>query len=113
MELRCDLSVGDFGCFSLLVLIQVLLMSCLFQSSSRNVVAHLLVPHLRLSVIAELLAFADFEAVHFRFQGKEIGHWIALCYVFNKSNSAFVWIIQCFEAALVICWDFAKIEQAS
>ena len=111
MEFRNDLSVGDFGCFPLLVHAQVLLMRCLFQSRSSDALAHLLVPHSRLSVLAELLALADFKAVHLWFQGNKLGDLIARSLVFEKSNFASVWIIRSSEAARVIRWDFAEIEQ--
>ena len=66
MELGGDLSVCYFGCFALLVHVQVLLMRGSLESGSRDALAHLLVSHSRLSVRAELLTLADFKTVHLR-----------------------------------------------
>ena len=112
MELRHDSSACYFGCFALLIHVQVLLMRTLFQSGSRDALAHLLVLHSRLSVLAELLALTDFETVHLRLQSNKLDDQIALRFVVEKANYAFIWVVRCSEAARVIRWDFADIEQA-
>ena len=108
MEFRGDSSVGDFGCFALLVHIQVLLMRGVFQSRFRDALAHLLVPHSRLSVRAELLALADFETVHLWFQSNKLGDRIALNLVLEKANFSFVWVVRCSEEAWLIGWMSLK-----
>ena len=85
----------------------------LFQCGSRDALAHLLVPHSRLSIRAELLALTDFKTVHHRFQSNKLSNRIAFSLVSKKSNFASVWVVMSSQAAWVICWDFAEIKQAT
>ena len=112
VKFRGNSPVGDFGCLSLLVHVQVLLVSCPFEGGARDALSDLLVPHPRFCVRAELLAFAHFEAVHLRLQSDKLDNWVALCLVLEEANLSFVGVVWGAEVAGMIRRDFAKVEQA-
>ena len=84
MKLGGDSPVRHFGSLALLIHVEILLVSCLFQCGPRDALADLLVPHPRLAVRSELLAIADFEAVHLGF--KATNSMIGLPFVSSLKN---------------------------
>ena len=113
MQFRGDSSIGDLGCFALLEYLQVLLVSCFLEGSPRDAFADLLLPHSRLYVGANRLAFTDLKAIHLRLQGNKLDEWVAFSIVLKIADYSVVGVVAETEVARVICWDFAKVRQVS